>query len=131
MPEHTLMYFGQSVYPANDTLVLDADQDPIAHGETFTVDDARFEELMAYPVSPTLFKEVSTDYSDKSREELEQMASDAGVLSPNNLDLYPTSASLAAAIELSSDEPVEPVQAVEVAEETVDEPDTSQEEGEQ
>jgi hypothetical protein len=123
------MYFGQTVYPAQDALVFDPEQDPVRHGETFTVDDARFEELMAFPVSPTLLKEVSTDYSDKSREELEQMASDAGVLSPDNFVLYPTDASLAAAIELAADQPSPPPP--EVVEESVDESDTSQEEGEQ
>ena len=100
MADHLMMFFGPGTIPDNDELVYNAAEEPVFHGDNFTItDDAEYDGLVADPYINPYIKDVETDYSDKSRAELEQMASDAGIQNPGDLEAYPRNGSLAAAIE--------------------------------
>jgi hypothetical protein len=104
---HLTMFVGQSAIPDNDTLVSDAVGGKVRHGATFTLDDADYEALTSDPYIAPYLLEVATDYTDATRAELEQAASDAGIADPGDLERYPHEGSLAAAIELSKITPPE------------------------
>ena len=100
MADHLMMFFGPSTIPDDDHLVYAAAEDPVPHGGNFTItDDAEYDGLTADPYVAPYIKEVTTDYTDMTRAELEQAASDAGIQNPGDLETYPHNGSLAAAIE--------------------------------
>jgi len=103
-----VMFISGSPNPANDTFVPDPDSgEVIQHGGTFEVDDQALEALKANPHTAGLLKEVDTDYSQMSRAELEEHASNAGVQDADDLERYPTEGMLAVAIEQQEDQPQE------------------------
>jgi len=101
---HLLMFISSSPHPYGDGLVYDPDGDDVTvlHGGTFTVQDDRYDVLTADPYTAGLVQEVSTDYSQMTRAELEQAARDAGIDNPDDWEYYPTDGSLSAAIETAS-----------------------------
>ena len=102
-----LMFIGPGALPDNDQLTYDPQVGPVIHGSTFTLDDTTYEALSSNPYIAPYLMEVDTDYTDATRAELEQTASDAGIEDPGDYDLYPHEGSLAAAIELAKIQPTE------------------------
>jgi hypothetical protein len=97
--QHLMMFFGQSAIPDGDVLIYDQAQDSVSYGGQFTLDDAAHDALVTNPYISPYVREVTTDYSQMTRAELEQAASDAGIPNPDDLEAYPANGSLAAAIE--------------------------------
>jgi hypothetical protein len=115
-----LMYIAEGPNPSRSTLTYSADAEPVVHGEVFSVDDA--EALTSDPATAALLKEVETDYNEKSRTELEEMARDAGVSNPDDFDQYPTEGTLAVAIEQAGEPEEQPAEAASPPVETAPEP---------
>lgn len=83
--------------PPQDILIYDPDTDPpsqVNGGETFEVSDDRALELLTNP--HIAIEEVATELSKLKRDELNKIASDAGIESPES---YPSKPALIEAIE--------------------------------
>jgi hypothetical protein len=102
-----LMYVAEGPNPSRSTLTYNVDEEPVVHGGVISVEDDVFDALTSDPATAPLLKEVDTDYSDKSRNELEEAARNAGVSDPDDYDQYPTEGTLAVAIERSGEQATE------------------------